>query len=106
MDEKIGRVLQLGLERPTLIKVMNKLDASASGSGEYLFSYYILSVCSEAFMMRQRNVLKESEWRPYVQFMKNCFQKGTLSEIWGRIEEDKWFDPEFQKYINKEIITA
>jgi hypothetical protein len=28
------------------------------------------------------------------------------SVVWTRIEEDKWFDPEFQKNINKGTVTA
>lgn len=106
MDKKIGSVLQLILERPSLSKVMDNLEPSASWSGDYLFSYYILSVCSQAFKMRQRNALKESEWRSYIQLMKNSFQKGTIKEIWKRIEEDRWFDPEFQNFINVEIVGA
>ena len=106
MDEKTHNIIELVLERPSLSKVMDNLEPNLSGSGQYLFSYYILFICSQEFVMRRRNVLDETEWRPYVQLMKNCFQRETTSEIWRRIEEDKWFDPEFQKYINKEIITA
>ena len=106
MDEKIGRVLELVLERPSLSKVMHSLDPDASSSGDYLFSYYILSVCSQAFVMRQRNVLKESEWRPYVHLMVNCFQRGTISEISTRIQKDRWVDPAFQNFINSEIARA
>jgi hypothetical protein len=28
------------------------------------------------------------------------------NEVWRKIEEDKWFDSEFQKNINKETVTA
>jgi len=98
MDEKIHNIIELALERPLLSKVMDKPEPNSSESGEYLFSYYILSVCSQAFVMRQRNVLKESEWKRYLQLMKNGFQGGTISGIWRRIEEDKYFDPSFQKF--------
>lgn len=104
MEEKTHNIIELVLERPSLSKVMDNLEPNVSESGQYLFSYYILLICSQAFVMRQRNVLKESEWRSYVQFMKNCFQRGTISKIWKRIEEDRWFDPEFEKFINREIL--
>jgi hypothetical protein len=103
MDEKTHNMIELVLERPSLSKVMDNLEPNTSESGQYLFSYYILLICSQAFVMRRRNMLKESEWRPYVQLMKNCFQRGTISEIWRRIEEDRWFDPAFQQFINTEI---
>ena len=106
LEEKVHNVLELVLEHPSLFKVMDKLEsnASESESGQYLFSYYILSMCAQAYMMRQRNVVKESEWRSYSEWMVNCFQRGTISEIWKRIEKDRWFDPSFQKFINSEII--
>jgi hypothetical protein len=53
---------------------------------------------------RQRNVLNDAEWRSYAQWMRNCFKRGTISERWKQIEEDRWFDPAFQKFINVEIV--
>jgi hypothetical protein len=38
--------------------------------------------------------------------MRNCFRKGTISEIWKQIEADGWFNPAFQKFINTEIATG
>jgi hypothetical protein len=35
--------------------------------------------------------------------MKSAFQQGTIAEIWQRIEVEKWFDPAFQEFINKEL---
>ena len=29
------------------------------------------------------------------------FQIGTINDVWLRTEEDKWFDPEFQKFIRR-----
>ena len=106
LEEKIHNVIELVLQHPSLFKVMDKLESDGSESGQYLFSYYFLSMCSQAFVMRQRNVLKESEWKSYAEWMINCFQRGTISEIWKRIEKDRWFDPSFQKFINSEIIGA
>ena len=35
---------------------------------------------------------------------ENLFKEGTISERWKQIEEDRWFDPAFQKFINVEIV--
>jgi hypothetical protein len=37
--------------------------------------------------------------------MKTAFERGTISEIWKNIEVEKWFDPAFQKFIDKELLT-
>jgi hypothetical protein len=38
--------------------------------------------------------------------MRNFFRRGTISERWKRVEEDRWFNPAFQNFINIEIIGA
>jgi hypothetical protein len=83
---------------------MDNLELNAAESEQYLFTYYVLSICSQAFAMRQRNVLNDAEWRSYAQWMRNCFKRGTISERWKQIEEDRWFDLAFQKFINVEIV--
>ena len=35
--------------------------------------------------------------------MKSAFERGTIAEIWKSIEVEKWFDPAFQGFINKEL---
>jgi len=66
LEEKIHNVIEFVLEHPSLFKVMDKVESNEE-LGQYLFSYYFLSMCSQAFVMRQRNLLKESEWRSYVE---------------------------------------
>ncbi len=37
--------------------------------------------------------------------MKSAFEGGTIREYWGKdIQPEKWFDPDFQDFINNEII--
>jgi hypothetical protein len=37
--------------------------------------------------------------------MKSAFEQGTIMEIWqSNIEMEKWFDPTFQEFIDKELI--
>ncbi len=44
LDEKIHKTTELMLERPSLRKVMDNLELTASESEQYVFSYYILSL--------------------------------------------------------------
>jgi hypothetical protein len=108
LDEKIHKTTELMLERPSLQRVVDNagLTASESESEQYLFSYYILSIWSHAYAMRQRGVLNDAEWRGYSQWMRNAFRRGTISERWKQIEEDRWLDPDFRNFINTEIMGA
>ena len=109
LDEKLHKTTELMLERPSLQRVVDnpdKLGSTASESEQYLFSYYILSVWSHAYAMRQRDLLSDAEWRTYIQWMRNAFQRGTISERWKQIEEDRYLDPDFQNFINTEVLGA
>ena len=36
--------------------------------------------------------------------MKSAFRHGTISQIWiNNVEVEKWFDPAFQEFVNKEL---
>ena len=59
-----------------------------------------------AYAMRQRKVLNEIEWTGWLQFMRNCFQQGTIGETWKQLEPVRWFDPAFQNFVNKELVTV
>jgi hypothetical protein len=37
---------------------------------------------------------------------ESAFRYGTISEIWKNIEVEKWFDPAFQEFINKELAPS
>jgi hypothetical protein len=37
--------------------------------------------------------------------MKSAFDQGMIKEIWKtKIEMEKWFDPAFQEFVDKELI--
>jgi hypothetical protein len=37
--------------------------------------------------------------------MKSALEQGTIKEIWkSKIEMEKWFDPAFQEFVNKELL--
>ena len=63
-------------------------------------------MCAHAFAMRQRKVLDDNEWAGWLQWMRNSFREGTISEIWKHIGAEGWFNPSFQKFINTEIATG
>jgi hypothetical protein len=37
-------------------------------------------------------------------WMKNCFKYGTIGEQWEQIRSERWLNPAFENFINKEII--
>jgi hypothetical protein len=58
------------------------------------------------FHMRQRNILNDNEWTGWLRIMKSAFGQGTLGEMWeSKIEMEKWFDPAFQKFVNRELAS-
>jgi hypothetical protein len=38
-----------------------------------------------------------------VTLVKSAFERGTIADLWKRIEVGKWFDPAFEEFINKEL---
>jgi hypothetical protein len=39
--------------------------------------------------------------------VRAAFQQGTIAEIWKNdIEAEKWFDPDFQGFIDREIMSS
>jgi hypothetical protein len=70
------------------------------------FSIYVLWICSQAHVMRQRRLLSDNEWCGWLQWMRRSFRRGTIKETWKQIEPDKWFNPAFQQFINTEVATG
>ena len=101
LDEKVRRMAEIIIEKPSLQKVMYKLETL---SGELAFAFYILFISSHAYAMRQRNVLKDNEWTGWLQWMRNSFSYGTIAEHWKLVESENWFAPSFQAFVNRELI--
>ena len=36
--------------------------------------------------------------------MKSAFEQGTIAEVWKTIDARKWFDTDFEEFINKEVV--
>ena len=101
LDEKVRKMAEIIIEKPSMQKVIYKLEKP---SDELAFAYYILFICSHAYAMRQRKVLNEHEWTGWLQWMKNCFKYGTIGEQWKQIQAERWLNPDFENFLNEEII--
>jgi hypothetical protein len=55
--------------------------------------------------MHNRNVLDDNEWAGWVQWMRHIFRRGTIKETWKQIERDKWFNPDFQNFLDTEVVA-
>ena len=102
LDEKVRKMAEIIIEKPSMQKVIYKLEKP---SEEIAFAYYILFICSHAYAMRQRKVLNDHEWTGWLQWMKNCFKYGTIGEQWKQIQAERWLNPDFENFINKEVAS-
>jgi hypothetical protein len=96
---------QMAIERPELIKVLSNVQSD--WSAEIAYTYHILNTFAHVFHMRQRKVLSDNEWTGWLRRMKNAFEQGKIKEYWEiNLELEKWFDPAFEEFINKELAPS
>ena len=109
LDEKVHRMTEIVMADSSLLKVASGIEPDdypktyGVSAKEVAFSFYLLSICNHAYTMRQRKVLDDNEWTGWLQWMRTCFQRGTMSKIWKH-SQDGAFDPNFQKFLNAEVI--
>jgi len=98
LDEKFHNMAMLAMEDPSIIRVMDNRQhiVDYPNKKEVAFSFYVLWMCAHAYAMRQRKVLDDKEWSGWLQWMRNCFQRGTIASVWRQIESDRWFNPAFR----------
>ena len=101
LDEKVRKMAEIIIEKPSMQRVIYKLEKP---SEELAFAYYVLFICSHVYAMRQRKVLNDDEWTRWLLWMRNCFKYGTIGEQWKQVESERWFSPDFEVFINKEIM--
>src|ERR687884_2344693 len=101
LDEKVHKMVEIIVEKPSMQKVIYKLEKP---SDELAFAYYILFICSHAYAMRQRKVLNDDDWTGWLQWMRNCFKYGTIGEQWKQIQSERWLNRSFENFVNQEII--
>jgi len=105
LDEKMQGLAQMAIERPELIKILSNVQSD--WSAEIAFTYHILNTFAHVFHMRQRKVLSDNEWTGWLRWMKSAFEQGKIKEYWeSNLEVEKWFDPAFEEFINKELTPA
>jgi hypothetical protein len=105
LDDKISGLTHKMMEHPNLIKIVSKDEKEFTS--ELAFSYHVLYTFAHAFHMYQRKVVSDNEWSGWLRWMKSSFQHGSLYDIWkNNIELEKWFDPAFSEFINKEIVPT
>jgi hypothetical protein len=100
LDEKVRKMAEIIIEKPSMQKVIYKLE---NPSEELAFAYYILFICSHVYAMRQRKVLNDNEWTRWIRWMRNCFKYGTIAEQWKQVQSERWFNPDFENFLNEEI---
>lgn len=104
LDEKMHDMAGMIVERPELMEVIDK--EASSQTPKLVFAYYILYLCAYAFHMRRRKILSDNQWEGWLRWMRAAFQDGTISESWQKdMEPGKWFDPDFQEFLDNEIIA-
>ena len=103
LGEKYLKMVERTMEDPSIQGV---LDSEVKLSREESYSFYILWICSHAYAMRKRKVLDDYEWAGWLHWMRHIFRRGTIKETWKQIEPDKWFNPDFQNFINSEIVGS
>jgi len=101
LDDKLHNLLEIALAKPDVGKIFNR-DASGQ-SAEEAGAVYALNIFAYAFQMHKRGILKENEWNGWLRRIRNSFKKGEISDYWNS-ELEEWFDPEFQDFINNEIL--
>ena len=103
LDLRLREITRMMIDRPELIKVVSKVESD--WSSEVAYSYHVLFSFAHVFHMRQRNVLSDNEWTGWLRWMRSAFDQGMIKDIWeSKIEMEKWFDPAFQEFVDKELI--
>ena len=103
LDLRLREITRMMIDRPELIKVVSKVESD--WSSDVAYSYHILFSFAHVFHMRQRNVLSDNEWTGWLRWMRSAFDQGMIKDIWkSKIEMEKWFDPSFQEFVDKELI--
>jgi hypothetical protein len=102
LDLRIREITRLMIDRPELIKVVSKVESN--WSSDVAYSYHILFTFAHVLHMRKRKVLSDNEWTGWLRWMKSAFDQGAIKDIWeSKIELEKWFDPAFQEFVDKEL---
>ncbi len=103
LDLRLHEITHLMIDRPELTKVVSKDESD--WSSDVAYPYHILFTFAHVLHMRERNILSDNEWTGWLRWMKSAFDQGMIKDIWkSKIEMEKWFDPAFQEFVDKELV--
>src|SRR3954465_4939990 len=103
LADKMHHLTELSIARPELAEIF-KREAGAQVPKESC-AMYALNVYSYALRMHKRGILRENEWNGWLRNIRNAFKGGTIGDYWKNSDLEAWFDPEFQDFINNEVIS-
>jgi hypothetical protein len=105
LDEKMHGLTLMAVEKPELIRIVSNVESD--WSAEVGFTYHLLHTFAHVYHMHQRKVVSYNEWIGWLRMMRSCFEQGKIREYWkSDLELEKWFDPAFEEFINKELIPT
>jgi len=102
LEDKLHRLAEMTVSEPELAEILDR-DAKKRGT-KVAFAMTTLNIWAFAFHMYQRRALRDNEWNGLLRSMKAAFRDGTIGDYWKIVEPEKWFDPEFQNFIDNEIV--
>lgn len=104
LAQRMHALHDIVIEHPELIRLISKTNVN---SPEVAYAYDILFTFAHVFHMRQRKALNDNEWIGWLRWMKSSFLQGEIMQIWeDTIEMEKWFDPAFQEFVDKQLIPT
>lgn len=104
LAQRMHALHDIVIEHPELIRLISKTNVN---SPEVAYAYDILFTFAHVFHMRQRKALSDNEWIGWLRWMKSSFLQGEIMQIWeNTIEMEKWFDPAFQEFVDKQLIPT
>ena len=103
LDDKVNDLTRMIVEKPHLMRIVSNVESDVTE--EMAFTYHLLHTFAHAYHLHQRKVVSDNEWSGWLRRMKSSFKQGQIREYWkSNIELDKWFDPSFSEFIDKEIV--
>jgi len=104
LAQRMHALHDIVIERPELIRLISKTNIN---SPEVAYVYDIFFTFAHVFHMRQRKALSDNEWIGWLRWMKSSFLQGEIMQIWeNTIEMEKWFDPAFHEFVEKQLIPT
>ena len=104
LAQRMHALYDIVIEHHEPIKVTSKVNVN---SPDVAYAYDLFFTLAHVFHMRQRKALSDNEWTGWLRWMKSTLQQGEIMQIWeNTIEMEKWFDPAFQEFVDKQLIPG